>query len=714
MTTNSSNFKLKPFLFNGTDLSFLYSQITFRPLFDSNGVPVVGWDGTTAIYDITGTKLYDPSNPLAFNVPGNIIGISNPAVLAANAIAYFGTSYDSTTDASGLRNVSGLMNNLISGQSHWGQADLPFMRMIPADFQDYHKTYAVGEAGATYGNLFETAKYGFNANGQYVPLSTRVMNTDYTTLQNPDGTINQQNVVDYTPRMISLNTTTGGVKYLTDANGKIIFQNGLAQVTDWGMLDAKTGSGQIDYQNPNGNLVQVDASGHAVKDAIGNIVTISNAGHPENFIGAINPGVAPANGWVALFGQFFDHGLDFVGKGGQGTTVTIALAPTDPLYVAPRFPGDPNAVTKMTINRATVAGFDANGDPNYTNHDSPYIDQSQTYGSNSQVTNLLREWVSTDDGKTFHAGAKLFEGKTSVEWTRADGTTTNGTMPTITELRAELLATGRSDLTWDDISNFRNRDASGHAIDGSLSGVSLILDMNPRLDSAHISQDQINKINLLAEKYQISIPYSAPGTIYDSTHLLSFNADGTLPLYPEGKASLYDFIDFATFNPKSTLPQDLKDAVGELLLESIGEHYVAGDGRVNENVGLTAVHHVWHEEHNYQVDNLEQAITAQDTKATAAGDLTHKALHDWQIDAGHGMDGQGNFIDAQGAINWDSDKIFNATKLVVEMEYQHVAVDQYARTITPDLPEFVGYNTSLNSGISDEFAQVAFRLATQH
>ncbi len=41
---------------------------------------------------------------------------------------------------------------------------------------------------------------------------------------------------------------------------------------------------------------------------------------------------APFNSWFTLFGQFFDHGLDLVGKGGSGT-VFIPLQPDDPLYV---------------------------------------------------------------------------------------------------------------------------------------------------------------------------------------------------------------------------------------------------------------------------------------------------------------------------------------------------------------------------------------------
>ena len=186
MTTNTSNFKLKPFLFNGTDISFLYSQITFRPLFDSNGVPVIAWDGTTAVYDITGkTLIYDPANP--YNVPANIgVKPADLVTLAINAVAYFGSSYDSLTDASGMRNVSGLNNNLIDLQGHWGQADMPFLRMIPADFSDYLKTYAPGNTGAFYGDTFATAEgFKFGANG-YQGTATRTMQTDYTTTL--DGT----------------------------------------------------------------------------------------------------------------------------------------------------------------------------------------------------------------------------------------------------------------------------------------------------------------------------------------------------------------------------------------------------------------------------------------------------------------------------------------------------------------------------------------------
>ena len=44
---------------------------------------------------------------------------------------------------------------------------------------------------------------------------------------------------------------------------------------------------------------------------------------PANlFIGNITPDAglsAPFNSWMTFFGQFFDHGLDLITKGGSGT-----------------------------------------------------------------------------------------------------------------------------------------------------------------------------------------------------------------------------------------------------------------------------------------------------------------------------------------------------------------------------------------------------------
>ena len=52
------------------------------------------------------------------------------------------------------------------------------------------------------------------------------------------------------------------------------------------------------------------------------------------FVPNLSPGIALSpgfNSWMTSFGQFFDHGLDLVIKGGNGT-VYIPLQVDDPLY----------------------------------------------------------------------------------------------------------------------------------------------------------------------------------------------------------------------------------------------------------------------------------------------------------------------------------------------------------------------------------------------
>ena len=55
--------------------------------------------------------------------------------------------------------------------------------------------------------------------------------------------------------------------------------------------------------------------------------------------------------------------------------------------------------------------------------------------------------------------------------------------------------------------------------------------------------------------------------------------------------------------------------------ELLDAHYMAGDGRVNENIGLTAVHSIFHSEHNRLVDHTKAVLVttpAADPVATLA------------------------------------------------------------------------------------------------
>src|SRR5690606_12579647 len=102
------------------------------------------------------------------------------------------------------------------------------------------------------------------------------------------------------------------------------------------------------------------------------------------------PNVAPDDGisasynaFFAAFGQFFDHGLDLVAKGGNGT-VFMPLHPDDPLYV-------PGSHTNFMVMTRASTGEEAR------NITTPWVDQNQTYTSNASHQVFLREYAFSTD-----------------------------------------------------------------------------------------------------------------------------------------------------------------------------------------------------------------------------------------------------------------------------------------------------------------------------
>jgi len=50
----------------------------------------------------------------------------------------------------------------------------------------------------------------------------------------------------------------------------------------------------------------------------------------------------------------------------------------------------------------------------------------------------------------------------------------------------------------------------------------------------------------------------------------------------------------------------------------LNAHFIAGDGRVNENIGLTAIHQVFHSEHDRLVAEIKNTLTNDTTSSGVA------------------------------------------------------------------------------------------------
>ena len=216
----------------------------------------------------------------------------------------------------GLRTVDGSFNNLVPGQTNFGQADLVFPRLLTPVFKDLADDAAAIPPTNTYASV-------------------------------TPGNL----VIDPEPRV-----ATNLIADQTDSNPAAV-----------AAASNPCGAGGFVCSPPD---------------------TLADVRDPDSgslFIPNITPDFglsAPFNLMFVFFGQFFDHGLDLVTKGGG--TVKIPLRTDDPLFVA----NSPNA---MFVTRGTVfpTPTDPHGSQNTT---TPWVDQNQTYTSHPSHQVFLREY----------------------------------------------------------------------------------------------------------------------------------------------------------------------------------------------------------------------------------------------------------------------------------------------------------------------------------
>ncbi|WP_164737323.1 cell wall-binding repeat-containing protein [Georgenia sp. SYP-B2076] len=354
---------------------------------------------------------------------------------------------------------------------------------------------------------------------------------------------------------------------------------------------------------------------------------------------------APFNAWFTFFGQFFDHGLDLVNKGGNGTIV-VPLQEDDPLWdVTP-----PN-MRFMTLTRATNFSEEPGpdgvlGTPDdvrqHNNQTTPFVDQNQTYTSHPSHQVFLREYELVD-GRPADTGRLL-----------------NG---------ADVDGDGLGDglATWNDV----KEQAS------TVLGINLV------------DTDVLNVPQLVTDPYGNFVP--GPGgfpLLVTDNNGAALNVEGSLAGGGISTANAlrtdHAFLDDIAHG---AVPGSLAgyDNV------HLGEHFITGDGRGNENIGLSAVHHVFHSEHNRLAAHVNDILTQPGNEDLLAAYQDQSEEDDWSF----------------------TQRVFQAARFTNEMQYQHLVFEEFARKIQPNIDAIVfnenSYDSTIDPAITAEYAHVVYR-----
>ena len=384
---------------------------------------------------------------------------------------------------------------------------------------------------------------------------------------------------------------------------------------------------------------------------------------------ATNGVAAPYNGMFALFGQFFDHGLDLVGKSSTNF-VKIPFKAGDPLLgsdcVNLTVDGGRGCVLEIAMGRTDLG---TGNDPNTagTNTTTPWIDQNQTYTSHPSHQVFLREYRCASEAIN---NISLTKPCSTTDRPIATGKLLDGVIP-------------GNIANWSEVKQQAKYKLGIELSDMDIHNVPLLLtDEYGRFLRATNGFPQVVKsINGSGvPTLEIGNPSATPNPIYATSGV------GT------GHAFLNDISHFAVpsvgKNPAGTNQANFTNGMPKsgfydnVLLES---HFITGDGRGNENIGLTAVHTIFHAEHNRLWGYLQTVINTS---------TSNSFKNAWKLSPGG---------------EWNGERLFHAAKLITEMEYQHLVFGEFARKVQPLIKPFVAYDPTIRPDISGEFAHAVYR-----
>lgn len=454
--------------------------------------------------------------------------------------------------------------------------------------------------------------------------------------------------------------------------------------------------------------------------------------------GNVNP--LAASSWMTLFGQFFDHGLDLVAKGTDGK-VFMPVLPGDPLYNASTgsavlSQGRSNTI-RVEIGEGTTDSLLTDlGLTEFVNPGKARLSSTQpeidaikaSYGVKTYAhASAASTDVASVNGGTLvmngialkiNAGAKWADvvnainsiapstgvtasfGATALVLTPASGESINRISPFIDLSQSYGSVDSLKLLLQEYTGTPGTQVATGKLLNKTGAGDTL-----PDWASLKLSAQTF--LGLTLHDYNINeVPLIEKDTTDNRFKFVALNAktgaktyitdtaDARLNLLPGDANRLVllgagvAFLDDIAPGTNGSLAialGGLSSANPDLTganLALLNSHYVAGDGRANENIGLTSIHQIFHTTHNQIAAQLVSSFNG----LTAA----EKA--------------------SIGPVAPTGEELFEKAKLVTEMIYQHRVFAEFARKLSPNIGAFSSFYPLIKGNVSIEFSQAVYRL----
>jgi Ca2+-binding RTX toxin-like protein len=705
------------------DLQFILKQIKIAEA-HSNGAALT----EIRINPATGEVITDP---LLYGSNGQFLGDAS-----------WGRAIPDPKTPFGLRTVDGSYNNLVEGREYWGAADQLMPRYFDQSYRDGGPETPIDVNGPAPGGIVTNTNYG--SPGDVVDTDPRVISNlvvdmsannpaalwaalkfaesadPYADLAqllalriSPQAALDQQAAAAQLVADKDVALDAAVLAYASAANPSPAQRIQLIDAIQEAAINLQAAEDAL--ARADALVADPDAAFRAlaeekglVFDAGGSLV-IPNVAPDEGIS-------APFNAWMTFFGQFFDHGLDLITKGGNGT-VWIPLKPDDPLIthgpdgIANSGDEIPPQLAFMAMTRATPtmgAGADgimgtADDTQDHINTTTPFVDQNQTYTSHASHQVFLREYKMVFDPvlQTMVpvATGRLLEGQ-------------NGGLATWKDVKDQAREMLGIELTDADVLNVPlvYTDPYGQFIRGANGLPQLVTGLNADGTPS----------GLVSGNLGAPVGTFASGVARIDHAFLDDIAHTAAPIGRQGPLARAEDGIINDANANGVIDAgETPLAPGTYDGDLLDRHFITGDGRGNENFGLTAVHHVFHSEHNRQTiiqkltilkdgdlafvnEWLATDISASDLAAIKAGIAAAQA-------PGSAAPNLYTYLNGLN-LNWDGERVFQAARFATEMQYQHLVFEEFGRKIQPAIDPFVFNSvTDINPAIFAEFANVVYR-----